>query len=264
MVPAPGRVRGLLMGLFREVWAWFSTGTTWTGAGIDPGILVRLYEHMSMSLQAVALAASLALPVALYIGHVRRFGFLAVTIGNLGRALPSFGILGITFALTIGWPGTLGFWATFIALFLLAIPPILTNSYVGIQGVDRDTIEAARGMGMSERGILLRIEVPLAAPLIVAGLRIATVQVVATATLGAVASWGGLGRYIVDGFAGGDDVQLLGGAFLVAGTALVTEAVFGSLERWTAPRTSSRRRGPARRGPPERLEPAATPLLPSP
>ncbi|HJR45247.1 MAG TPA: ABC transporter permease subunit [Actinomycetota bacterium] len=238
------------MELLGDVWLWFTTASSWTGEGIDPGILFRIYEHMSMSLQAAALAAALVLPLGLYVGHARRFEFAAVTVGNFGRALPSFGILGITFAITISWPGNLGFWATFIALLLLAIPPILTNTYVGVKGVDADTIEAARGMGMTEMQILLRIEVPLAAPLIVAGLRLATVQVVATATLGAVAAWGGLGRYIVDGFASGNDVDLLGGAILVAVLAIVTELAFGLVERLVRPRTAARAAAPRPAGTP--------------
>ncbi len=226
------------------VWEWFMMESTWRGSGIDPGILVRVYEHMSMSLQAVALAALLVLPIGLYIGHTRRWEFAAISIGNFGRALPSFGILGITFFITtaLDVPGILGFWATFTALFLLAIPPILTNTYVGIKGVDADTIEAARGMGMTEREILTRLEIPLAAPLIVAGIRLATVQVVATATLGAVVAWGGLGRYIVDGLARGNDVLLLGGAILVALLAIVTEVAFGVLERIAAPRLTSQKK----------------------
>lgn len=231
------------MDLLAEVWEWFLTPSRWTGSGLDPGILVRGYEHISMSLQAVLYASALALPVGMYVGHRRRFEFMAVSVGNLGRALPSFGILGITFALTtsLDVPGVLGFWATFVALFLLAIPPVLTNTYVGIKGVDADTIEAARGMGMSEREILLKIEIPLAAPLVVAGLRLAAVQVVATATLGALVAWGGLGRYIVDGRAAGDHVQLLGGAILVAALAIATELVFGLAQRWVSPKTRSRR-----------------------
>lgn len=232
------------MGLLSDVWAWFTTAASWRGEGIDPGILVRIYEHMSMSLQAAALAALLVLPIGLYVGHTRRFEFVAVSVGNLGRALPSFGILGITFAITISWPGNLGFWATFIALLLLAIPPILTNTYVGVKGVDADTIESARGMGMTEMQILRRIEIPLAASLIVAGLRLATVQVVATATLGAVAAWGGLGRYIVDGFASGNDVELVGGAILVAVLAIVTEMAFSLLERSVRPRTTAGEKAP--------------------
>jgi osmoprotectant transport system permease protein len=246
------RKGGRLMELLEQVFEWFTTTTTWTGSGIDPGIIVRVTEHVQMSSQAVALAAVVAMPVALYVGHTRRFEFAAVTVGNLGRALPSFGVLGLVFPFTFSLPGTLGFWPTFIALLLLAIPPILTNTYVGIKGVDRDTVEAARGMGMTERELLLRLELPLAAPLIVAGLRIAAVQVVATATLGAVASWGGLGRYIVDGFAASDEVQILGGAILVAGLAVVTEGVFAVAGRVVAPRLAARRgraRLAPRRGP---------------
>lgn len=231
------------MDLVGKVWDWFQDPATWTGSGVDPGIVVRVYEHMSMSLQAVLLAALLALPAALYIGHRRRFEFLAVSIGNLGRALPSFGILGITFSITtaLDVPGVLGFWATFVALVLLAIPPILTNTYVGIRSVDADATDAARGMGMTEGEILRKIEIPLAASLIVTGLRLAAVQVVATATLGALAAWGGLGRYIVDGFQAGDDVQLLGGAILVALLAIATEIGFGFAERLVAPKTRSAR-----------------------
>ncbi len=227
------------MALLTEVWGWLTSAETWTGSGIDPGIIVRVYEHMSMSLQAVTLAAALAVPLGLYIGHTGRFGFAAVSIGNLGRALPSFGILGIFYALLINVPGTLGFWPTFVALFLLAIPPILTNTYVGIKGVDADTVESARGMGMTEREILLQVELPLAAPLLVAGIRLAAVQVVATATLGAIAAWGGLGRYIVDGFAARDHVQLLGGAILVAVAAIATDLSFGIVERLASPPSSS-------------------------
>lgn len=231
------------MGLLGDVWAWFGRSSTWTGSGVDPGILVRVYEHMSMSLQAVLLAAALALPVALYIGHRRRFEFLAVSVGNLGRALPSFGILGIAFSITtaLDLPGVLGFWATFVALVLLAIPPILTNTYVGVRSVDADATEAARGMGMTEGEILRRIEIPLAAPLILTGVRLAAVQVVATATLGALAAWGGLGRYIVDGFQSGDDVELLGGAIVVAVLAIATEVLFTLAERLVKPRTFSKR-----------------------
>lgn len=235
------------MELLVEVWEWFTSASSWRGSGIKPGILVRLYEHMSMSLQAVGLAVLLVLPLGFYIGHTRRLEFVATSVGNIGRALPSFGILGITFFITtsLDVPGVLGFWATFTALFLLAIPPILTNTFVGVKGVDADIVEAARGMGMSEREILLRLELPLAAPLIVAGIRLAAVQVVATATLGALVAWGGLGRYIVDGLAVGNDVVLVGGALLVALAAIATEVSFGILQRLVSPRTSSGRSSPS-------------------
>jgi osmoprotectant transport system permease protein len=225
-----------LMGVLSDVITWLTDPANWEGSS---GILVRVYEHLLMSVQAIALGASLAIPVGLAIGHTRRFEFLAVSIGNIGRALPSFGIVAITYVATLDWPGNIGFWPTFIALTLLTIPPVLTNTYVGIKGVDLDTLEAARGMGLSDMQSLRRIEVPLAAPLIVAGLRTASVQVVATATLGAFTGWGGLGRFIVDGFAVGDDAQIAGGAILVAALAVVTEMVMALIQRIVSPRISS-------------------------
>ncbi len=225
------------MDLFGEVWAWLTAAENWSGSASIP---VRLLEHIQMSAQATAFGALIAFPAGLYIGHKRRFEFVAVTVGNFGRALPSFGILGLTYTFTLNWPGNIGFWPTFIALFLLAIPPILANTYVGVKGVDPDTVEAARGMGMRERELLMRLELPLATPLIVAGFRIAAVQVVATATLGAVAGWGGLGRFIVDGFSVSDDPQIVGGALLVALLAVATEVGFGLLERVVNPTTRSK------------------------
>jgi osmoprotectant transport system permease protein len=219
--------------------AWLFDSANYGGLDSIPQ---RVVEHVQISSQALLAAFLLSLPVGLYIGHRRRFEFLAVTVGNLGRAVPSFGILGMFFIWTFNWPGVLGFWAVFFALFFLAIPPILTNTYVGIKGVDGDTIEAARGMGMTERDVLTRLELPLAVPLVIAGTRTAAVQVVATATLGALTSWGGLGRYIVDGLATQDRPQILAGAILVALLAIATEVLFGVLERVLAPTLSSTRR----------------------
>jgi osmoprotectant transport system permease protein len=226
------------VGVLGEALAWLTDPANYSG---ETGIPTRLYEHLQISSQAVLFAALIALPVGMYIGHRRRLEFLAVNVGNLGRALPSFGILGLVFPFTLTLPGEIGFWATFIALFLLAIPPILTNTYVGVKNVDADVVEAARGMGMGEREVLLKLETPLAAALIVAGFRTAAVQVVATATLGAVAGWGGLGRFIVDGNSQGDDAQLLGGAILVALFAIATEVSFALLERWVSPKQASTR-----------------------
>jgi osmoprotectant transport system permease protein len=225
------------MGVLSDALAWLTSAENYSGSS---GISTRMLEHVQISVQPLVLAALVAIPVGMWIGHRRRFEFLVISIGNLGRALPSFGILAIFFILTFSWPGDLGYWAIFFAMFFLAIPPILTNTYVGIKGVDPDTVEAARGMGLREREVLLALELPLAVPLIVAGMRTAAVQVVATATLGAVTSWGGLGRFIVDGFAVQDNVQILAGAILVALLAIVTEVVFGRLQRALAPKISSR------------------------
>jgi osmoprotectant transport system permease protein len=205
---------------------------------------VRVLEHVEITFAAVGLAIAIALPIGLTIGHTRRGELLAVSVANLGRAIPSFAILSIVFQLMLNIAPRLsfGFLPTVVALTLLGIPPVLTNTYVGIQGVDPDTVESARGMGMRERQVLGRLEMPLAAPLILAGIRTAAVQVVATATLAALIGGGGLGRYIIDGFAQGDDPMVLAGAILVAALAIVTEVSFGLLERLVTPRTSSLRR----------------------
>jgi osmoprotectant transport system permease protein len=224
-----------------EAVEWFTDPSHWSGSF---GIPARTVEHLIMSGVSLGIGAVIALPVGMYIGHTRRFQFIVVSIANLGRAIPSFGLL-FLFVLWLGIglrsPPSLRP-PVILALVLLAIPPILTNTYVGIQSVDPDTLEAARGMGMSERHVLSRIEIPLGVPLILAGLRTAAVQVVATATLGAVVAGGGLGRFIVDGFATRNEAQIFGGAVLVALLAVATELGFGMLERLATPRTSSRGR----------------------
>ena len=226
------------MSILADAIAWLTDAANWSG---DGGIPVRVLEHLQISAIALLAAAVVALPAGLYIGHTRRGEFAAITIANLGRAIPSFAILALAFPLSLQLGLGLSIWPTVAALFFLAIPPILTNTYVGVKGVDADTLEAARGMGMSGREVLRSIEVPLAAPLIVAGLRISAVQVVATATLAALVAGGGLGRFIVDGFAQGNDAMIVGGAFAVATLSIVTEVTFGLVERATTP--ANERRG---------------------
>jgi len=211
--------------------------------GETPDILEQVGRHLYLSYVPAVAALLVALPVGLYIGHKRRFGFIAVTLANLGRAIPSFAILSLALILFlemgIGIGGDFGFWPTFAALFFLSVPPILVNTDVGIRGVDRDTVEAARGSGFSEWGVLTRIELPLAAPLIVAGLRTAAVQSVATATLGAFVGSGGLGDYIRLGIRTHNYDTLLGGAILVALLAIGTEFGLGVVERLLRPKTSA-------------------------
>jgi osmoprotectant transport system permease protein len=160
-----------------------------------------------------------------------------VNLANIGRAIPSFALLVLfVFVFSIGPE------PVFIALVALAIPPVVTNAYVGVSGVDADTREVARGMGMTGGQVLRRVELPLALPLVMAGVRTAGVQVVATATLGAVVAWGGLGRYIVDGFAQQDNVKLFAGALLVAALSVGVELALGFLQRLTlSPGISGRR-----------------------
>jgi osmoprotectant transport system permease protein len=241
------------MHAFLDALHWLLVGSHWTGYN---GIPLRVLQHVEMSAAAILIAALIAVPAGMYVGHTRRFEFLSVSIANVGRAVPSFAILVIAFVvvLKVAQSFAFGFVPTVIALVLLAVPPLLTNTYVGIQAVDPDMVEAARGMGMTERDVLLRLEVPLAAPLIMAGLRTAALTVVATATLAALIGGGGLGRYIVDGFAQGNGrSMLIAGAMLVAVLAILTELAFGLLERTISPRTSSAEQGRGRS--PRQLEP---------
>ena len=214
-------------GFFAQVVEWFSDPANWEGSA---GVPTRLLEHLILSAIPLAIAAAIALPAAMYVGHTRRFERAIVAVANIGRAIPSFGLLMIMVILT-----GLGDGPIIVALTLLAIPPILTNGYVAIQGVDPDAIEAARAMGMRERGVLTGVEIPLGAPLLVAGIRIAALQVVATATLAAVPAGGGLGRIVVDGLAVRDFPQVFCGALLVAALAGVVELAFGRLQALATP-----------------------------
>lgn len=246
-------------GFFSQVVEWFTDPLHWEGSF---GIPARLVEHLIMSAISVAIAAAVAFPAGLYIGHRRRFEFLVVSVLNFGRAIPSFGLLFLfvlAFGIGLTYPASLRPPILF-ALVLLAIPPILTNTYIGVQTVDADTVEAARGMGMTEWGVLTRLEIPLGAPLILAGIRTAALQVVATATLAAVVAGGGLGRFIVDGFATRDFPQIFGGALLVALLAILTELGFSLVERLVSPRTTSQgRKVLTEPAPPEKAGPVNQP-----
>ncbi|MGZ6341356.1 MAG: ABC transporter permease, partial [Candidatus Limnocylindrales bacterium] len=183
-------------------------------------------------------AVAVALPLGLAIGHSGRFGTLAVNLANLGRALPSLAVIALAIPVTVLADPVLGgtVYPTVVAMVVLAVPPILVNAYAGVREVDPDLVEAARGMGLREVQILTRIEIPLALPVITAGLRSAGVQIVATATLGAIFGFGGLGRYLVDGIAQRDDGQIFGGVVLVASLALLVEGAFALAQaRLTSP-----------------------------
>jgi osmoprotectant transport system permease protein len=173
----------------------------------------------------------IALPAGVILGHTGRGGFLAINVANLGRAMPSLALLALVLPVALSLKLGLGFWPTFLALVPLGIPPVLTNSYVAVREVDRDIVEAARGMGLRELEVLRQVELPIAAPLIIAGIRNAAVAIVATATLGALVAGGGLGRYIVDGLARQEYPRLFVGALLVALLSIVVEMAFGAVER---------------------------------
>ncbi|MDH3398613.1 MAG: ABC transporter permease [Acidimicrobiia bacterium] len=220
------------MNLLSDVLDFFLTVESWIG---EDGLLVRTADHLGLSLFAALVAVLLALPPAVWLGHRRRGAFLAVALVNIGRAVPSFGIVALAFPLSLRLGLGLGFWPTFVALVALALPPVFTNTYTGIREVDPATVEAARGMGMTDLQLLVNTELPLAMPVIWTAIRVATVQVIATATLGAVIGWGGLGRYLIDGFAQGNDVWVLAGGIMVAGLAILADLAFTVAERWVLP-----------------------------
>ncbi len=226
------------MDFVTEVIEFFATASNWSGTG---GIVERTLEHIGLSAFSMGIASAIAIPPALYLGHTGRGGLLAVSIVNIGRAIPSFAIVALALPISINLGLGLGFWPTFLALVVLALPPMFTNTFTGIREVDANTVEAARGMGMKEREILLGIEMPLAAPVILAAVRVTAVQVVATATLGAWVAWGGLGRYILDGFSQRDNVEVFVGGALVGLLAIGTDLVFSLIERRAVPAGLSRR-----------------------
>jgi len=214
--------------LLASVAAWLADPTHWSGGD---GIPVRVLEHLEVTALSVGVAAAIALPVGLYLGHTGRAAFFAINVANVGRALPSLALLAFALPLSFALGLGLGFWPTFLAMVPLALPPILTNAFVAIRTADAETVEAARGMGMRELDVLRVVEIPAGLPLILAGLRTASVNVIATATLGALVAGGGLGRYIIDGFALQDQERLVSGAVLLGLMALGTELAFGLLER---------------------------------
>lgn len=210
------------MNVVTEVLAWLTDPAQWSG---PDGVPVRTLQHLWYSLLATAVAAAIALPVGIFIGHTGRGATFAVNLTNLGRAIPSLGIIILMFTV-FGF----GVAPILITLFALAIPPIVTNSYIGVHSVDPDVRQAAEGMGMRGRQVLWQVELPMAMPLIMAGIRTSAVQVVATATLAAYVGLGGLGRYLIDGLAQRDLAEVVGGAILVAVLSLLTELVLGRVQ----------------------------------
>jgi osmoprotectant transport system permease protein len=224
------------MDLISGALVWLVDPAHWQGAD---GIPIRLWEHLWISAASVLTAAAVALPVGAFIGHTERGASLAINLANVGRAIPSYAILVIVLPISLRLAPVLGYdpslglseIPTFTAMTALAIPPILVGTYAGLREVDRDLVEAARGMGMNEPQILVRVEGPLALTIILGGIRTAGVQVVATATLGAVVAYGGFGRYLIDGIARHENDRLFAGVILVAGLALLVEGAFAVLQR---------------------------------
>lgn len=222
------------MDLLSEVIDWFADEDNWTGRR---GAIHQLFEHVRMSGVAVIASCLLALPIAVWLGHKRRFGTVAVNVSNVGRAIPSFAILVLGTQLfgLLEYP-IIGSFTTFIALIALAVPPLVTNSYVAVAEVPEELRDAAAGMGMSDLEVLRKVELPVAAPLIMAGVRTAAVQVVATATIAAFVGADGLGRFIIDGRAVGDQAEIFAGAILVAALSLLTEGGLALVQSLVTPK----------------------------
>ncbi|MGN6251176.1 MAG: ABC transporter permease [Marmoricola sp.] len=228
--------------MLADAWHYLLDGSNWQGS---QGIATLLLQQLLLTITALAIAAGAGLPVALWLGHLGRGGVLAINVSNVGRAVPTFAVLVL---LSVGPAGTavLGPYgraglATLIALVLFALPPIITNAYVAVREVDADVVESARGMGMSGDQLFRRVELPLAAPLVVAGLRLALVQVWATATIAALVAGPGLGRIITDGFYHSNYGEGFAGAVVVAVVALLLEVLAAVAQRAADPVGRSRR-----------------------
>ncbi|MEV0287005.1 MULTISPECIES: ABC transporter permease [unclassified Kribbella] len=215
---------------------WLTDPAMWSGPN---GIPVRLLEHVIYSAVSVLIAAAIAVPLGLLTGHLGRGSLPTTTVATYWRAVPTLGVVVLVFQLE-----PLSVWPVLVALVLVALPPILLNTDAALRSVDPGSREAAVGMGMTGPQVLRRVELPLAVPLILTGLRSATAQVVATATVAAFVGLGGLGRYIIDGYANRDFAQITGGALLITGLALGLDGLLAVLQRRLDPTAGPRRRMP--------------------
>jgi osmoprotectant transport system permease protein len=227
---------------FRLAIEYLLDGTNWEG---PQGIGAFMAQQLLLTVTSLAIAVALGLPLAMWLGHLGKGGFLAINITNIGRAVPVFAVLivlsvGPIGAEEFGPYGRAGL-ATLIALVLFALPPIITNAYVGMRQVDRDLVEASRGMGMSGWQVFRTIERPLSTPVVITGIRLALVQVWATATIAALVAGPGLGRIITRGFDNRRTYEVLAGAILVAVVALALEGIAVLAERWADPMRQARR-----------------------
>ena len=211
------------MNLFLDAFAWLFDSANFSGS---TGIAYRLGEHLMITVFVVALSACIALPVGIMVGHTGRGRTAVVMIAGAARAIPTLGLLTLL-GLMLG----IGLKAPILALVVLAIPSLLAGAYAGVESVPPMTVDSARAVGMNRWQVITRVELPLGAPVIVGGIRAATLQVVATATLAAYTADFGLGRYIFAGLKTGDYPQMLGGALLVTALALVLELLLALAQR---------------------------------
>ncbi len=217
--------------MINPILAWLTDLAHWQGYD---GIMRRVTEHIEYSVGALLIAALIAIPLGLYIGHTGRGRFLVVNAVGSARAIPSLGLLFLA-VLWLGpkFSGDIAFLApTGLVLVVLAVPPILSGAYAGVGGVDPAARDAAKGMGMRGTEVLRHVEIPCAMPLILSGVRSAMLQVIATATIAAVVGLGGLGRFLIDGLAVRDTPQTVSGAILVAFLALFVDMLLALIQRF--------------------------------
>jgi len=209
--------------ILADLVAWFSDPGNWSG---PDGVPTRLAEHLQYTVLALLLACLVAIPLGALVGHTGRGAFLVVGTTNALRALPTLGVVIMVVLLT-----SIGLGPVLFALVVLAVPPVMAGTYAGIRAVDPMVVDAARGVGMREREVLLQVEFPNALPLILGGIRSATLQLVSTATIAAFVAFGGLGRYIIDGLSVRDFTEVLAGAVLVAALAIVLDLALAGVAR---------------------------------
>lgn len=226
------------MSVWDQTRDWLTQPNRWSWS--DPaGIPYRTLEHLGFSALSLAVAAVLTIPPAMWLAHYRKGALLASSVVNIGRAIPSFGLIILVWYLASRWELNTSFWPLLVSLVALALPPLFTNAYAGVVSVDAETVDAARGTGFTEGRIMRSIELPLALPVMLAGARVAFLQLIATVAIGAIVNdGGGLGRYIVDGFAqgAGGYGEILGGGIAVVVLALLCEGAFGLITRFAVPK----------------------------
>jgi osmoprotectant transport system permease protein len=226
------------MNALHQLFVWFNDPANWQGTN---GVPARVLEHLILWAWTMSIACLIAVPGGLLLGRSRRSGTATINMANIGRAIPSFAVI----VIGVVWFG-IGNVPVVLALVLLAIPPIFTFTFTGVREVDAATVESARGMGMTEARILRSVQVPLALPLILNGIRLSSTAVIATAPLAAIVAGGGLGRYIVDGFAIRDFAEVGAGVTLVVGLVLLNELGFSVLMRKVSSEPGRGTRAPAR------------------
>ncbi len=222
------------MNLFAQAFGWIFDPAHWTQG---PDISGHLVEHISVSGLCILIAVVIAVPIGVAIGHTGKGRAAAILISNVARALPTLGLLSILILLF-----GIGLLPITVVLVILAIPPMLAGAYAGIEAVDKQTIDAARALGMTEGQIILRVEIPLAMPLLIGGLRATALQVIATLGIASAFAFGGLGIYLINGLATADYVQLLAGAILITALCLVVDGILAVVQRIAVPRGVSRGR----------------------